>query len=158
MRYYATMPLDDALANQITQELRADEGVRTWPYDDATGSTIRVLPTGGNLTIGIGRNLSARPLSPDEVDYLLRNDLRLCYQAAKQVFPDFDSYTQNRRAALLGLLFNLGPGTFVTFKNTIRAIREGRWADAATNLLASRWATQIQPSRRDRVVKQIREG
>lgn len=152
------MALDDDLVKQITQELRADEGTRYRPYDDATGATVYTLPTGGNLTIGIGRNLSARPLSPDEVDYPLRNDLRLCYQAARQVFPDFDTYSQNRRAALLNLLFNLGPGTFITFKNTIKAVREQRWADAATNLLASRWATQIQPSRRDRIVKQIREG
>lgn len=152
------MPLDNELVEQLTKELREDEGVRLRPYDDATGSIIRVLPTGGNLTIGIGRNLSGRGLSSDEVDHLLRNDLRLVYQAAKQVFPDFDTYTQNRRASLLNLLFNLGPGTFITFKNTIKSIREQRWADAATNLLASRWATQIQPSRRDRIVKQIREG
>jgi lysozyme len=152
------MPLDNELVEQLTKELREDEGVRTFAYDDATGMTVRTLPTGGNLTIGIGRNLSARGLSDKEVDFLLQNDLWLSYQAARQVFPDFDTYSQNRRAALLGLLFNLGPGTFVTFKNTIRAIREQRWADAATNLLASRWATQIQPSRRDRIVKQVRDG
>lgn len=152
------MGLDEHLVAQITQELRADEGVRLRPYDDATGSTIHVLPTGGNLTIGIGRNLSARGLSDKEVDFLLQNDLWLCYQAARQVFPDFDTYSQNRRAALLGLLFNMGPGTFVTFKNTIKSIREQRWADAADNLMLSKWYQQIQPSRRDRIVKQIREG
>lgn len=158
MRYSRPMGLDEHLVAQITQELRADEGVRTFAYDDMTGMTVRTLPTGGNLTIGIGRNLSARGLSDKEVDFLLQNDLWLCYQAARQVFPDFDTYSQNRRAALLGLLFNMGPGTFVTFKNTIKAIRESRWADAATNLLASRWAAQIQQSRRDRIVKQVRDG
>lgn len=152
------MPLDNELVAQITQELRADEGVRPYAYDDATGMTVRTLPTGGNLTIGIGRNLSARGLSDKEIDFLLQNDLWLTYQAAKQVFPDFDSYSQSRRAGLLNLLFNLGPGRFIKFKNTIKAIREGRWDGAANHLMDSDWYRQVQQSRRERIVTQIRNG
>lgn len=41
------------------------EGRRAHPYTDTTG----------NLTIGVGRNLSDRGLSADEIDLLFANDL-----------------------------------------------------------------------------------
>ena len=60
---------------QGLQRLIQDEGSRAQPYDDKTGLTIHLGPAGGNVTIGVGRNLTARPLTQAEIEYLLQNDL-----------------------------------------------------------------------------------
>ena len=60
---------------QGLQRLIQDEGSRPQPYDDKTGLTIHLGPAGGNVTIGVGRNLTARPLTQAEIEYLLQNDL-----------------------------------------------------------------------------------
>ena len=66
--------------------VRQHEGVRYEPYDDATGKRPIAL---GHITIGVGRNLEARPLTDDEVDYLLANDLA---ENEKQVRKWLGSY------------------------------------------------------------------
>lgn len=53
--------------DKLSKELRNDEGVRFKPYRD----------TVGKLTIGVGRNLDDRGISPGEADYLLANDIRI---------------------------------------------------------------------------------
>lgn len=125
-------------------------------YNDHDG--LAVTPAQGNLTIGIGRNLTSRGITDSEANYLLANDIELAALGAKHLFGDFDTYTQNRRAALISLVFNMGLATLTKFTDTLAAIRAERWADAADDLTHSRWAHQVQTSRRDRIVKQIREG
>ena len=51
--------------NNIFDQLRRDESVKQFVYTDSEG-----IPT-----IGVGRNLRDRGLSPDEIDYLLNNDV-----------------------------------------------------------------------------------
>jgi lysozyme len=152
------MALDAGLLQQVDKELRVDEDVRPDPYDDATGKTVASLPSGGNLTIGCGRNLFGRPLSLDEINYLLTNDIMLAYQAAVAIFPAFDTFTQNRRAAICNLLVNLGSGKLLTFRRFIAAARGAHWNTAADELTDSAWFHEVQPERRDRIVAQIRNG
>lgn len=166
------MQLDDALVQQATQELRADEGDRPDVYDDATGKapilaqwrdgklvpSVRKDGKPGKLTIGRGRNISDRPISSAIIELLFREDLDGTYAATKRIFPEFDGYTLNRRSALLGMVFNMGESRFRTFTETIPLIRSGKWDQAADHIKASAWASQVQPERRDRVVKQIRNG
>jgi hypothetical protein len=56
------------------QRLIRDEGLRIYLYDDKTGAPVGRLPSGGNATIGIGRNL-ARGISTQEAQYLFNNDI-----------------------------------------------------------------------------------
>jgi lysozyme len=48
-------------------QLRVDEAVRAKLYKDSVGK----------WTIGVGRNLDDVGLRPDEIDYLLDNDVRV---------------------------------------------------------------------------------
>jgi lysozyme len=58
-----------------------EEGKRSLPYDDATGSTIN-LNSGGKITIGVGRNLNGNPLTDEEIDFLLENDIKTATRKA----------------------------------------------------------------------------
>ncbi|WZO97284.1 glycoside hydrolase family protein [Isosphaeraceae bacterium EP7] len=160
------MHLDPELLKQVTAELRADEGVRNGVYDDSTGKSPvlarwdgdRLVPSRGRLTIGVGRNLSDRPISDAVIQLLFNEDIAMVAEAARRLFPAFDEWAQNRKAAVLNLLWNLGEGGLMGFVNTTKAIREDRWGEAANGLIRSLWFKQIQVSRRDRVVKQVRNG
>lgn len=160
------MALDDALAQQVLRELREDEGTRTRPYDDATGRRPilavwhgdRLVPSPGKLTVGTGRNLTDRDLSDAVIALMLDEDVADAGRVARKFFLAFDAWTQNRRAALINLIFNMGEATFGGFHETIPLLQTGRWGEAADHLTASDWAHEVQPSRRDRIVGQIRNG
>jgi lysozyme len=112
--------------------LKRDEGVRLFPYRD----------TVGKWTVGVGRNLDDVGLSVDEVEYLLANDIKRTEADARQ-YPWFDALDETRKAVVLSMIFNLGPKGFAGFKNTIASIARGDYADAASRMLQSRWATQV---------------
>lgn len=116
----------------LRAQLPVDEGVRAKPYRD----------TVGRLTIGVGRNLDDVGVSPDEIDLMLANDIARAEATARKWVPNFDALDDARRAAVCNMAFNLGD-RLGGFSETLAAIRDGRWSDAASMMLASRWATQV---------------
>jgi lysozyme len=110
-----------------------DEGFRLKPYHDSVGK----------LTIGVGRNLDDVGISASEADFLLVNDLDEAERSARRLLPNFDALSDVRRAVILNMAFNLGETRLAGFVNTLEAIREGRWDDAAAGMLASKWAKQV---------------
>lgn len=114
-------------------QLRVDEGERSMPYVDTTG----------NLTIGIGRNLTANGISRGEQALMFDNDLATAEHTARLLLDNFDSLSDARKAVVVNMAFNMGYGTLSTFVNTLRAINERRWAEAAQGMAASRWAIQV---------------
>jgi len=150
--------MNEATRRQLRAEITSDEGRRTKPYDDKTGRTVTTLPSGGKLTIGVGWNLSDVELPDEIVERMLDIAIDRAETTARRIFPDLDAYSQNRQCALISLAFNMGESRFRSFTETIPLIRVGKWDQAADHIKASAWATQVQPSRRDRIVKQIRNG
>ncbi|HZR03635.1 MAG TPA: glycoside hydrolase family protein [Burkholderiales bacterium] len=128
-------------------QLRIDEGVRGKPYRD----------TVGKLTIGVGRNLDDVGLSPDEIDYLLDNDVTNAEIVARILFPSFNSLSDNRRAAIINMALNLGQERLAGFHDMRAAVERQDWAGAATAMLDSRWAGQVG-KRADRLAQMIKEG
>jgi lysozyme len=131
----------------LETELELDEGNKSKPYKCTAGKT----------TIGIGRNLDDVGLSPDEISYLFQNDI-------KRVIADLDKnlgwwrgLSDTRKRVLANMAFNLGIAGLLGFKNTLKAIAEGRYNDAADGMLASKWATQVG-ARAQRLAKMMREG
>lgn len=136
-------------------ELDEDEGVVSYAYPDSKGY----------LTIGRGRLVDKRRgggLSRDEIDYLSRNDLRHVDQLLDAHIPWWRDQTAVRRRALRNLMFNMGWGDgehgLSGFRNTLAAWQAGDYDRAAAGLLASQWATDVQPARRDRIIRQVRKG
>jgi lysozyme len=126
--------------------LKRDEGVRLFPYRD----------TVGKWTIGAGRNLDDVGISPDEVDYLLRNDIRRAEVEARK-YPWYAGLNEVRKAVILSMIFNLGAAGFAGFKNTHASIAAGNYEDAASRMLMSKWASQTG-NRAIRLAQMMRTG
>ena len=131
----------------VRAQLRIDEGVRDKPYRDSVGK----------LTIGVGRNLDDKGLSPYEINVLLGNDITEAEADAKALFPCFDRLSDNRKAVLVNMSFNLGRSRLSEFKRFIAAVEAGAWEQAAAEALDSRWAEQVG-IRAKRLAQQMREG
>ena len=114
-------------------QLIVDEGVRYKPYVD----------TVGKITIGVGRNLSDVGLSEEEIQYLFSNDLQAAEVTARSIFKYFSSLTDNRKAVLCNMAFNLGHDRLSQFRDMIGCVNVGDYNRAADAMMRSLWATQV---------------
>jgi lysozyme len=131
----------------LEDQLRRDEGWRTYPYKD----------TVGKLTIGYGRNLSDVGISPDEGIDLLRNDIRAAQVSLELHFPWVMALDSVRQGALLNLVFNMGIAGLASFKEMLSYLQQGDYKNAGYALLHSKYAQQVGP-RAQRLAIQLEEG
>lgn len=117
----------------IEERLALEEGDKPKPYTD----------TKGKLTIGIGRNLTDVGLFPDEIQYLLENDLKRVYAALDAKLPWWRNLDPVRQIVMADLCFNMGIDTLLEFHNTLSFIQAGDYNSAANGMLASLWASQV---------------
>lgn len=148
--------MDVAFLHRARVMLIRDEADRRFPYDDKTSVTIRTLPSGGKVTIGIGRNISDKPLSDAVVNLMFAEDAQEAEDACLALFgrPLWASWSENRRLGWLNMAFNLGQGRLSGFVNTVRFARAGDWKQVEANLKDSRWYRQVG-SRAERVIALI---
>ena len=145
---------------ELVDQLIEDEGLRLFPYKCSAGY----------LTIGVGRNLMTNWLSNEELDelkiyddlptfiidklkqagitkdqaiYLLNNDIDSVVEQLRSNLSWFDSAPNIIQNVLINMCFNLGIGTFLTFKNTLRLIKECKYDEASVEMLKSKWAAQV---------------
>lgn len=130
----------------LVQQLVLHEGKRARAYMDHLG----------NVTVGVGRNLTGKGLSGDEQLYLLANDIDECV-ADLATFPWFTRLDPVRQRVVLDMRFNLGPARFRTFKRMRRALEAGEYRLAANAMRNSWWARQVK-TRADRLIEMMRSG
>lgn len=121
---------------QLTKELRRDEGVVPFAYEDHLG----------NLTIGVGRLIDKRKgggLSDAEIDFLLSNDIDRFEKQIIDALPWYSRLDDVRQRVLVNMAFNLGIAGLLGFKNTLAMIERGDYAGAAKGMLNSKWAGQV---------------
>ena len=139
------------MIEQLTAQLRRDEGTRATAYKDSMDF----------LTIGVGRLIDSRKpgagLRPDEIDYLLRNDIEDRVAALTKALPWFDRLDEARSGVLINMAFQLGTAGLLGFKSTLALISAGKYAEAAEQMLKSKWATQT-PARAKRLAEQMKTG
>ena len=139
------------MIEQLTAQLRRDEGIKATAYQDHLGY----------WTIGVGRLIDSRKpgagLRPDEIDYLLRNDINDRVQALTKSLPWFDLLDEARRGVMINMAFQLGTAGLLGFKSTLALIAAGKYAEAAEQMLKSKWATQT-PARAKRLSEQMKTG
>lgn len=133
---------------RLIDELVSDEGVRLKAYRD----------TAGNITVGVGRNVTGKGLSSREAFELLDHDVDEAVADLAGSFPWFVLLDATRQRAVVNLRFNVGAQRFRMFKKFIAAMAAGDYAEAEQQLVTSRWITQVQPSRSLRVRRQIATG
>jgi lysozyme len=127
--------------------------------------------TSGKKSIGVGHNIDAKGLPQEIEDFLEENgyitegmieelldaDIKDAMNDAHKLYPEMDSFSDNRQVALIDFVFNVGYGTARTFINTNRAINQGQWEKAAEMLLESKYARQVGRRAND-ISDMLREG
>lgn len=117
----------------LIERLKDHEGYETFPYAD----------TLGKITIGVGHNLTDNGLPDHIIDLLLDWDIDQARRELDRIHPQWREYTPNRKDALVELVFNMGAPSLLTFKKMWAAIEAEDWAEAAVQLLDSKYARQV---------------
>ena len=142
----------------LVDDLIRDEEDRAKAYDDATGKELKPGDTlRGNLTIAIGRNLTANGLSTAERRFLLTNDITRVEAELDHELPWWRDMSEPRQRALANMAFGLGLPRLLGFKQMLAALQAGDYPEAAAAALQSHWSTQVG-ERALRISELIRNG
>lgn len=117
----------------LVTQLIVDENNKLHPYPD----------TDGNLTIGVGRNLTTRGITPTESLYLLSNDIDVAIHDLNTAVPWWTDISEQRQNVLVNMCFNMGIARLMGFKKMLAAAKAGLYATAAAEMLNSDWARQV---------------
>jgi len=130
----------------LKDQLILHEDIRLKPYVDSVGK----------VTIGVGRNLDDKGISMVTALQMMDEDIVECTHDLEK-FDWFLDLDYIRQRVLLDMRFNMGPHRFRGFKKMLAAIEEGRFSDAAEEMLDSVWAKQVK-TRAYRLAKMMKEG
>jgi len=125
----------------------------------------------GFRSIGYGHNIDANGLPPAiadrlnaggkitlaDAEALLDAGIQRAENDCRRLFPRFEGFSDQRKAALIDWLFNVGRGTAQKFTDSIHFINTGQWEQAADAMLKSRWAQQVG-KRAVTITDMVREG
>ena len=134
----------------LKSQLLREEGAESCAYQDSLGF----------WTIGVGRLIDARKgggLSNDEIDFLLENDIKTKTREVLLALPWMPRLSDPRQAVLIGMAFQMGIGGLLKFKRALGSIEDGQYAEAAVEMLESKWGNQT-PERAYRMAKQMETG
>lgn len=113
--------------------------------------------TSDKLTIGVGRNLDDRGITHTTAMQMLDEDIELSIEDLRRNLSWFDDMPEPVQEALINLTFNMGIVRLMQFRKTIAFLRDREWDKAATEMLDSRYATQVG-RRADEVADMIRSA
>ena len=137
------------------EKLIKHEGLRLGVYKDSLGID----------TIGIGRNLEDRGITPAELEwmdipnmavvhtmgiteadamYLAGNDVQIVEEELVRAHPCVDKLDAVRQLVVMDMAFNMGVPRLCKFKKMWAAIHEENYPTAAKEMLDSRWAVQVK--------------
>ncbi len=135
------------LVNNIVDQLLRDEGEVLTPYRDSMGY----------LTIGVGHNLDAKPISARASRVILEDDIMDTITDIAAHVPSASALSPVRYAVLINLAFNVGIQGLLGFRKMLAALQAGDYAEAARELLDSKYATQVG-ARAKRLAVQLETG
>lgn len=101
------------------------------------------LDTVGKWTIGVGRNLTDNGISKQEAMLMLDDDITIACEALDKSLPWWRSMSDARQSALVDMCFNMGINRLLGFAKSLEAMKSGKYADAAAEMLDSAWASQV---------------
>lgn len=138
------------MIKNIEEQLRRDEGEELFAYKDHLGY----------WTIGIGVLIDARKgggITKEESSYLFQNRLKQRRKALEEKLTWFKDLNEARQGVLLNMSYQMGVDGLLEFKNTLDLMQKGKYKEAASNMLKSKWADQT-PARAYRLSKQMETG
>lgn len=134
------------MTDYLLESIKGHEGFRTKAYKDTVGV----------WTIGYGTNLQVLAIDEPLASKWLQSSIESARLHAQST-PEWALMTGPRRDVIVEMIYNMGPTSYDGFLNTRRAMREGRYADAANGMLESKWALQVG-TRARRLAAQMKEG
>lgn len=141
------------MSHDLRSMLEREEGRVATAYPDplthADPWTIGVGHTGPEVHAGL-------VWSNSQIDAALDSDIAKATALCQRNFPWFDTVDTVRQAVIVGMAFQMG-NRLLGFVNTLAAMRDGRWNDAAGGMLSSAWGHQT-PARAARMARQIETG
>lgn len=161
--------------DRLHSQLILEEGLRLMAYDDATGMPV---PAGGkckgHLTVGVGHNLDALPLTPSEVAavghdgrtqpittanamLILDNDIAAVCRVLNIQLAWWSDLDEIRARSLVDMTFNMGVHTLLSFHNFLSYLHAGDFDKAASDLESTAWYDEVG-SRAVRLAGMIRTG
>ena len=117
----------------LREQLLRDEGLILHTYRDSQGY----------LTIGVGHNLDARGITKEAALQILDDDISDTKVGLMAKWPWMRELSPARLGAFINLAFNVGVRGVQGFKRLLLAAQAGQWEEAAAELLASPYATQV---------------
>ncbi|MEP5762979.1 MAG: glycoside hydrolase family protein [Halieaceae bacterium] len=127
---------------------------------------------GGCLTVGVGRNVEANPVTAEigrdilavgdkvtqeEAMLLLDADLARYEDEVRAAIPCFDHLSDTRQNVLIDMAFNMGTAGLMKFRKMLAALEAGEYYRASMEMQDSRWARQVR-SRADRLSDMMATG
>ena len=143
----------------IISLLNVEEGYSETPY----------YCSAGYPTIGIGQRIGPKGAPLNLYEFTVSKSLAAVWLAekVKETLADMDKYeniraamaacNEPRQAILISMAYQMGADGLAKFNNTLKAVAEQRWNDAANGMLNSSWAKQT-PNRAKRHAKQMLTG
>jgi lysozyme len=128
----------------LREQLIRDEELRLRVYNDSLG-----VPT-----IGVGRNLRDKGISPYESDLMLNNDIAEHTIEVLKAIPFSSGIDEIRFEVLVNMSFNMGTVGLLGFVKFLAALKAGNYTTARTEMLNSKWAAQVG-ARATRLSQQI---
>ncbi len=150
------------ITNKLLNQLEIDEGYRRAVYQ---------CPAGFD-TCGIGYNLDANPLNlpPERIAAIRKEGIgrvaatALCVDMCQQLehdlsgkLPWWSKLSEARQQVLLNMAYNIGVRRLLVFKKTLAHLERGDYAQAADEMLNSKWAKQVG-NRAVRLARQMTTG
>jgi lysozyme len=136
-------------ADPFRSYLVSVEGYRQAPYRDQN-----------HWAVGVGHNLSShkqpvRTYSRAQIDSFYQDDLAITLRAARGGVRDFDTLPLSARQVVVGLIWTTGPAGFRGFTRFRQALSTRDYHDAARELRASKWWTQVGQARARRAYEAL---
>lgn len=104
----------------------------------------------GYWTIGVGQLIDKRKggkISQAASRFMLQESITEKIADLDKYLPWWRELSEVRQRVLVNMCFNMGIGNtkkgLLSFRNTLAAIKDGRYDDAARGMLASKWARQV---------------
>jgi lysozyme len=138
------------VGEKLRSQISRDEGRVSHAYQDSLGY----------WTIGVGHLIDDRKggsLPEFIIDVLLSHDIEKVQKELVAALPWFLNLDPPRQAVLTNMAFNLGTAGLLKFNLTLAAVRDGHFSVAATQMLQSKWASQVGP-RAHRLASQMETG
>ena len=135
------------LREALQTKLKKEEGLHLKSYECPAGF----------LSIGYGRNIEQVGLKKAEAEMLLQNDMEDIFLLLDKNIPMWKYEDFNVRLVLCDMCYNLGIKGLLKFKKFLTALSERNWELAATEMMDSRWATQVK-QRAVRLQKRVLKG